>query len=58
MCCLGCNLEDLDFFDLEIIRTRENDPPVQPGVVGVSDAKRSPIPGAAVIGNINVTTSS
>jgi hypothetical protein len=38
---LGCNLQDFNFFDLESRRTRENDLPVQPGVVGVRVAKLS-----------------
>jgi hypothetical protein len=36
MCCLSCNLEDFDFLDLEIRRTRENDFRVQSGVIGVN----------------------
>jgi hypothetical protein len=40
-CYLGYNLEDFDFFDLEIPRTRENNIRGQSGVVGVNDAKLS-----------------
>jgi hypothetical protein len=40
-CCLGFNLEDFNFFDLEILPTRENDVFVQFGVVRVSVAKGS-----------------
>jgi hypothetical protein len=56
--CLCCNLEDFDFFDSEIRRTRVNDLPVQSNFVGVSEAKRSVIAAAcfAVIGNTNIRT--
>jgi hypothetical protein len=37
--CLGCELEDINFFDLEILRTRENDLPVQSGVSDVRAVK-------------------
>jgi hypothetical protein len=56
--CSVCNLEDFNFFDLEIQRTWENEIVVQSGVVGVTDAKGSETVGVcvAVMGNINVTT--
>jgi hypothetical protein len=54
--CLVRDLEDFDFFDLETRQTRENHPPVQSSVVGVSGAKSSPTVGvcATVIGNRHV----
>jgi hypothetical protein len=60
MCCLGCNLEDLDFCGLEIFRTRENNFAVQSGVVGVRDAKGSGTIDVcvAVIRNTNPTIKS
>jgi hypothetical protein len=58
MCCLSSDLEDLDFFDLEILRTRENDVSVQSGLVDVRDAKVSFIAGVpvAIIANNHVTS--
>jgi hypothetical protein len=56
MCCLPSDFEDLDFLDLEILRTRENDLPVQSGVVGVKVAKGSETEVCVgVIGNTNAT---
>jgi hypothetical protein len=56
--CLVCNLEDFDFFDLEIVRTRENDILFQSGVVGVTSAKLSVTVGVcvAIVENTDVTT--
>jgi hypothetical protein len=55
MCCLPSDLEDLDFLDLEIPRTCENER-AESGVVGVSVAKGSATAGVcvAVIENSNV----
>jgi hypothetical protein len=47
-CCLLCNLEDFDFFDLEMLRPRENDALGQSGVVGVREAKVREIDGVCV----------
>jgi hypothetical protein len=44
-CCLASHLEDLDFLDLEILRTREDDPSVHSGIVGRREAKGSAIVG-------------
>jgi hypothetical protein len=54
--CLLCDVENFNFFHLEILRTRENDVIVQSGVVGVSAAKGSETVGVyvAVIVNINI----
>jgi hypothetical protein len=56
-CCLVCDLEDLDFPDLELPQTRQHDFPVQSGVVGGSRAKGSGTDGVcvAVVGNTDVT---
>jgi hypothetical protein len=54
--CLVCDLEDFDFFNLEIPPTREKDNLIQSGVIRVSDAKASATVNicVAVIGNSNV----
>jgi hypothetical protein len=54
---VGCNLEDFNFLDWQIQRTRENDSRGQSGVVGVNSAKASVTVGVcvAVIGNTNAT---
>jgi hypothetical protein len=53
---LLCDFENFNFFDLEILRTRENDVIVQAGVVRLSVAKESGTEGVcvALIGNNNV----
>jgi hypothetical protein len=55
-CPLVGDLEDLNFFNLEIFQTRENDHIVQFGVVGVSIVKVNVTAGIciAVIVNMNV----
>jgi hypothetical protein len=55
--CLVHDLENFDFFNLEIARTRENRLPAQSGVVGVSVAKGSVTADVcvAVIGNNHAT---
>jgi hypothetical protein len=54
--CLVCDFEDFNFFDLQILRTCENDSPAKSSVVGVSGAKGSPTEGVcvAVTANKNV----
>jgi hypothetical protein len=54
--CLLCDLENFNFFHLEMIQTRENDVPIQSSVIGVSAAKGSVTETVcmAVIGNNHV----
>jgi hypothetical protein len=55
--CLVCDLEDFDFPHCETLRIRENNFPVQAGVVCVRGAKATATVGVcvAVTGNTNVT---
>jgi hypothetical protein len=54
---LVCDLEDFDFLDFEIFRTRENRFPVQPSVVDANTPKVSGTAGicVAIIANNHVT---